>query len=91
MPSSVARRDEPMERTPLRHSITTFLPAGTTARSAASKSGFRAMPGQSFQGTCTAPGTKPTQANSASVRTSTSTAWPDCHHWQASCGDTSPA
>ena len=91
MPSSVARRAAATERTPLRHSSTAFMPAGTAARSCVSKSGFCTMPGHCFQATAAAPGTYPTQARSASVRTSMSTASPACTHCQANCGETSPA
>mgnify|MGYP000606153286 CR=1 FL=1 len=78
------------ERTPLRQSSTTFLPLAA-ALSASSNTGFMAMSGHCFQATPIAPGTKPTQASSASVRTSTITAAPDCIQSFAVSGEISPA
>ena len=91
MPSSLARLAAAIERTPLRQNSTAFLPGGTAALMPSSKAVFSAMPGHCFQGSGTAPGTKPTHSRSASVRTSTSTAAPFCHQSNASCGGTSPA
>src|SRR5437763_5559262 len=91
MPAWVAALAAAMERTPLRHRSTAFLPGGTAARTFSPNPASTAMPGHCFHASGTAPGTNPTHSRSASVRTSTSTASPSCHQRQASSGETSPA
>src|SRR3982751_4986931 len=76
----VVRLAAAIDRTPLRQSISAFLPGGTAKRNLSSNAAFITIPGHCFHASGTASGMKPTHSRSASVRTSTSTASPDFHH-----------